>query len=323
MLDVRDLRLVQAIGEHGSLVRAARVLGVSQPSLTRALAALEARLRGPLFERSRRGVIATNLGRAVLADAADILGRLSRLDRTLAEVRGRQTEDLTIAAGAYAAETIALSAAARMLADHASVRVRLVTANWADVPRMVLEREAPIGIAELRGFPADPAIEVEPLRPQPAVFVVRRGHPLALRPDATLADILAFPFAFIGRAPQPVQGPMAAAREAARAAGTLHPAFPALVHESPTVTLKALAHGDVVAGVTVAIALDALRRDDIIALPFREPWVSVQPGVLRLRNRPPSEAEHAFLDLLRDADARAERDALAWLQAAGIRADCG
>jgi hypothetical protein len=51
--------------------------------------------------------------------------------------------------------------------------------------------------------------------------------------------------------------------------------------------------------------------------------VSVQPGVLRLRNRPPSEAEHAFLDLLRDADARAERDALAWLQAAGIRADCG
>ena len=323
MLDVRDLRLVQAIGEHGSLVRAARVLGVSQPGLTRSLAALEAKLRGPVFERSRRGAIPTNLGRAVLAEAADILGQLSRLERRIAEVRGRQTEDLTIAAGAYAAETIALSAAARMLAVHPSVRVRLLTANWADIPRMVLEREAPIGIAELRGFAPDSAIEVERLRPQPAVFVVRPGHPLTLRPAPSLADILAFPFVFIGRAPQPVQGPMAAAREAARAAGTLHPAFPALVHESPTVTLKALAQGDAVAGVTVAIALEALQRGDIVALPFREPWVSVQPGVLRLRNRPPAEAEQAFLDLLRDADARAEHDALAWCQAAGIPATCG
>ena len=58
MLEVRELRLVQAIEAHGSLARAARVLATSQPALTRSLAALEARLRGPLFERGPRGAIA-------------------------------------------------------------------------------------------------------------------------------------------------------------------------------------------------------------------------------------------------------------------------
>jgi DNA-binding transcriptional LysR family regulator len=323
MLEVRDLQMIRAISEHGSLVRAARVLGVSQPALTRSLAALETRLRGPLFERSRKGVIPTNLGRALLSDAADILGRFEQLERTITAVRGGQTRDLVIAAGAYSAETIGIVAAARMLALHPMVRVRLLTANWADVPRMVLDREAPIGLVDLRGFTPDPALTVERLRPQPAVFVVRPGHPLVDRPTARLADIMAFPFVFIGRVPQVVQGPMAAAREAARAAGAMHPAFPALVHESPTVALHALRHADSVAAVSVGLALEALRRREVVALPFREPWVSVHPGVIRLRNRALSEAEQGFLDLLQDADARIAQDALAWCAAEGHSAECG
>ena len=99
MLEVRELRLVRAVAENRSLVAAARALGVSQPALTRSLAALEAKLRGQVFERSRKGVIPTNLGRALLAEAADILARLERLDSTMAEVRGGQLRELRIVAG--------------------------------------------------------------------------------------------------------------------------------------------------------------------------------------------------------------------------------
>lgn len=116
---------------------------------------------------------------------------------------------------------------------------------------------------------------------------------------------------------------MAAAREEARAAGAMYPAFPALVHESPTVALKALRHREAVAAVTVALALETLRRGDVVALPFREPWVSVHPGILRLRNRAASEGERAFLDLVQDADAEIERDARAWCAAEGHSTDCG
>lgn len=201
MLEVRELQLVQAIGEHGSLVRAARVLGVSQPALTCSLALIERRLRGQLFERARKGAIPTNLGRALLSEAADILGRLEQFERTIAEVRSGQTRDPVIAAGAYIAETVGIVAAARMRAGHPTVWVRLLTSNWAEVPRMVHEREASIGLADLRGFEPDSGQMVERLRPQPAIFVVRPGHALAGKRTLGLADIMAFPFVFIGRVP--------------------------------------------------------------------------------------------------------------------------
>jgi molybdate transport repressor ModE-like protein len=59
MIEIKEIRLIEAIAEHGSLARTARALGMSQPNLTRALAAMEAKLGGPLFERHRHGVIAT------------------------------------------------------------------------------------------------------------------------------------------------------------------------------------------------------------------------------------------------------------------------
>jgi DNA-binding transcriptional LysR family regulator len=323
MIEVRDLRLVLEIHRQGSLVRAARVLGVGQPALTRSLAALEARLRGPLFERHRQGAIATNLGRALLAEAEDILGRLERVERGMTEVRGGQVRDLSVMAGAYVLESIGMAAAIRMLPLYPRVRLKLQAGNWADVPRALHAREASLGLLDLRGAEPDPGLEVEPLRRQPGVFVVRAGHPLTRRRPLGLPDILSYPFVFITRAPQAVQGPMAAAREAARAAGTPHPAFPALMHDSPTVTLAALRHGDAVAAVGLPVALPALRAGALAALPWREPWVSVHPGVLRLRGRPPGEAEQAFLDLLRDADAEAEAEAMAWCAANGLPAECG
>lgn len=323
MIEVKDLRLVRAISENGSLVRAARVLGMGQPSLTRALAALEARLRGPLFERHRQGVIATDLCRALLSDAAEILDRLERLDRFMLESRGDQVRDLTIVAGAFVAESLCLAAASRMLALFPQLRLRLVSTNWADVPRAILNREATIGVMDLRGGAPDPGLEVERLRPQPGIFVARPGHPLAGRSPVDLADFMAFPMLIIGRIPPAVQAPLAAAREQARQRGTLHPAFPAMVCESPTVTLAVVRSSDALTPVTHAIAADALRAGQVVPLAWRAPWVSVHPGVVRLRNQRPRETEMAFLDLLRDIDAEAEHDAHGWCRAAGLSLDCG
>jgi len=324
MIEVRELRLVKAIDDHGSLVRAARVLGIAQPALTRALARLEARLSGKLFERSRRGVIATDLGRAIVAEGSDILERLEKLDRHLAEARGTQTHDLDVIAGAYMAETLCLTAAARMLAAFPNTRLQLVSANWTEVAAAILDREAPIGLMDIRGFVADPGLAVEKLRPQPAIFVARAGHPLAKQKSVSFADIMAQPLAFIGRAPREVQAPQIAAREEARRLGQLHPAFPALVHESPTVTLRLLPQCDAVAGVSVTMAMEALRHGDIVALPWqRAPWASIHPGIITLRNRALGPAEQGFLEFIRTADQQAAEEALAWCAAQGVPSECG
>ena len=227
-------------------------------------------------------------------------------------------------AGAYMAETLCLTAAAQMLSAFPTTRMRLVSANWTEVPAAILEREAPIGIMDIRGFVADPGLSVEKLRPQPAIFVARAGHPLAQRGSVSLADIMAYPLAFIGRAPREVQAPHVAAREEARRLGQPHPAFPALVHESPTVTLKLLPQCDAVAAVSVTMAMEALRHGNIVALPWqRAPWASIHPGIITLRNRALGAAEQGYLELIRAADQRAEQEALAWCEAQGVPSACG
>jgi DNA-binding transcriptional LysR family regulator len=322
MLEVRELRMVRSIEENRTLVRAARQLGTTQPALTRSLAALEARLHGRLFERSRQGVIATDLGRAVLAEAADILERLDRLDRKLVEVRGGQRREFTLIAGNYAGETLGHRAAARLLAQFPATRVRLLSGNFADVPRAVLAREASLGVLDLRAYAEEPELGLERLRPQPGAFLVRAGHPLAQHKAPTLAEIMAFPFIFIARTPVDVQSPLAAGREVARQAGAAHPAFPALVQDSPSVAVGLLAHCDAVVPATYGIARTALQAGEVVALRWREPWVSLHPGVLWLRGRRLGEVEQAYLDLLRDADREAEAENCAWLGRLGLSTAC-
>lgn len=64
-IDPRALRLFGVICEAGSISGAARILNLSQPSLSNAIGAFEARLGTRLFERSRTGIVLTAEGKAL------------------------------------------------------------------------------------------------------------------------------------------------------------------------------------------------------------------------------------------------------------------
>ncbi|MDO9346016.1 LysR substrate-binding domain-containing protein [Pseudomonas pergaminensis] len=69
----RDMQLFAALAGQSSLASAARGAQVSGPTLVRAVARLEARLRVRLLERSTRGVNLTDAGSAYLADCVRLL----------------------------------------------------------------------------------------------------------------------------------------------------------------------------------------------------------------------------------------------------------
>ena len=68
-----------------------------------------------------------------------------------------------------------------------------------------------------------------------------------------------------------------------------------------------------VAGVTVPIAAVALRSGEVVPVRWREPWLAVQPGIIRPRQSRASEVEEAFLDLVRTAAREAEMMGLRFL----------
>ncbi|RDS90584.1 LysR family transcriptional regulator [Pseudomonas fluorescens] len=69
----RDMQLFAALAEQPSLASAARAAQVSAPTLMRAIARLEARLRVPLLQRSTRGVSLTDTGIVYMADCVRLL----------------------------------------------------------------------------------------------------------------------------------------------------------------------------------------------------------------------------------------------------------
>jgi LysR family transcriptional regulator for metE and metH len=76
VLEIRHLRLLQAIAEERSVRRAAERLHLSQPALSRQLQGLEERLGAPLFLRLKKRMVLTPGGEALLAAGRSIIDQL-------------------------------------------------------------------------------------------------------------------------------------------------------------------------------------------------------------------------------------------------------
>ncbi|MGJ8626124.1 MAG: LysR family transcriptional regulator [Sulfitobacter sp.] len=80
MLDLTQMRYFLAAYEAGSFTRAAELIGVSQPSVSTAIAKLEGQIGERLFERSRAGLMPTVRGDALFNQAAPVLAQLEVLE---------------------------------------------------------------------------------------------------------------------------------------------------------------------------------------------------------------------------------------------------
>ena len=104
-LRLRDLRYLQAICDQGSMAKAAKLLGVSQPAISRAMADLEATIGVPLFDRSPQGVVPTRYAEALLERGRTVTDELkqgvneilSLADPAAGEVRIGCAESIAVA----------------------------------------------------------------------------------------------------------------------------------------------------------------------------------------------------------------------------------
>ncbi|MBL8341800.1 MAG: LysR family transcriptional regulator [Rubrivivax sp.] len=87
-MDLKQLDTFVRVAELGSFTRAAAVLRVAQPALSRQVRALEVELRQPLLNRNGRGVTLTEAGKRLLAHGRGILQQVQRARQDLEEQRG-------------------------------------------------------------------------------------------------------------------------------------------------------------------------------------------------------------------------------------------
>jgi molybdate transport repressor ModE-like protein len=96
-MNVRQLTCFVAVVEEGSFTRAARRVGISQPSLSEQVRALEAVVGGPVLERHPRGVSLTPAGRALLPEARAAVRAVDRGRRAARAALALESGELEIA----------------------------------------------------------------------------------------------------------------------------------------------------------------------------------------------------------------------------------
>ena len=302
MLDVRDLIRIQAVLNHGGFTRAAAALGMTQPALTRSIAAAERLTGGPLFRRSRLGAEPTALCRLVLADAPEIIGRMQILHDRIGQLRGGSGEEVAIAAGPFPMD-LCIAATVAFRRAHPRVRVRLETLPW---PAALAQLRA--GLCDLAVVTAGASFDegrfvVEKLPAQRLGFVVAPGHPLAQARRVSVPQVLRWPLVTTAHLAPRLQTALAEARGARGARPDLP--CPAVLVESVAAWMALVARGDSVALVSPAAARPALARGEVTMLPLSAPWLTSAAAIVHLAARVPTPAMLDFAQQLRRANAEA------------------
>jgi molybdate transport repressor ModE-like protein len=122
-LDSHALRIVRAVADHGSITRAAQVLGYSQPAISQHLKRLEARLGMPVVTRAGRGVRLTEAGRVLARHAGTVTTALDAAAGELADLQGLRTGRVRLAAFPSASSTLVPRLLGMMGSTHPGVHV--------------------------------------------------------------------------------------------------------------------------------------------------------------------------------------------------------
>jgi len=282
-MDFRDLRYFRAIAEQGSFSRAADLLHISQPALSRAVQRLEADLEAALFERHGHRARLTETGR-VLADRASTL--LRQIEQTRAEIQGGVETpsgvlDFAIPPGAATYLVPPIISALRSKFPNVFLRVHEgfsgQLSDWmlrGQVDLACIHDPAP-----MRGVTATPLVDEE-------VFLVARDLPIQ-KDVATIQDLSVVPLILPSRAHSLRQ---LIDRLAAESGTQLHPI--AGVDGQPIIKLL-LREGIGASLLTWGAISEEVERSELTALTFRPAlrW----PLTLLERNDATLSAPHTVL----------------------------
>jgi DNA-binding transcriptional LysR family regulator len=313
VIELRLIRHALAVGRHGNFARAAEALHLTQPSLSRSIAALESMLGVPLFDRSTKGVTPTAFGCVLLERGETVLRREADLRREIALLAGLEAGTLTVAAGPHILEVSVAIAVGRLAKAHPGLQIACMAADPAAALADVLAERSDVGVAAIDGLEQEPRLVVEAFAPRRGILACRPTHPLTREKSPSLARVLEFPLvttrlrgaqaALMGQYGVPMRQP---------APGDAEYVPPILVNSFVAARLIARESDAIVTG-TAATLADDIANGHLVALDCFAPGMETRQGCFYLRERTLSPAARRFVDLLRqvEAETHAEEDALA------------
>ncbi|MCW8278787.1 LysR family transcriptional regulator [Pseudomonas sp. PCH199] len=283
---IRQLECFRTLMIHGTMTRAAELLGISQPAVSSTIANLEHETGLTLFVRKGGRLQPTPEARLFFVEAERALEAVEKTNRIAREIRTGKRGHLAIAA--YA--SISISLLPRLMAEFAKDRpgleLKIITRNSQSVRELMTTQQFDLAIAEL---PLDyPSSNMHVISYE-CRCMVPPGHPLAELERITPADLDGVPFVSLFKG-DPIYQQLAMAFSAHGSAWNV-------VAETE---FFSTACELVSAGMGVGIVDPVISRpftENLVLLPF-SPAIKYEVALLLPTQEAPSQLAREFADFL-------------------------
>jgi DNA-binding transcriptional LysR family regulator len=292
-LKLRDLDILMAVIETGSMGKAARRLNISQPAISKAIVELEGALGVRLFDRGQRGVVPTPYGLALRSRSVSIFNDLRQgvqdidfiADPTKGEIRIGMTEPIMSAIVSPVIDGLSR--------NYPRMFFHIVAGDNATLYTDVAERNIEFAICRMIGeLPDELAAEI--LFHDSVAVMTATANPLARRRNLKLADLANEPWVLF-----PYDSVFG---------GVIAEIFRANGHEPPRLTVSTLsihAQNELLAtGRFITVRPSFMlklpgRNVPLKALPVALPNTPMPIGLITVKNRMLTPVAQLFIDRIR------------------------
>ncbi|HWK63607.1 MAG TPA: LysR family transcriptional regulator [Rhizobiaceae bacterium] len=187
-LHLKQLRLLVALGEHGSLLKASQQVALTQPGASKALQEIETTFGTPLFVRTNRGLEPNAVGHCVIRYARLIQTDLAHLrDEIVGIMRGQGGR---VAAGVImGAVPLLTDAISALVARQADLSVEIVEDTSAALLAQLDAGRLDLAICRTTISQAPEVYDSVKLQDETLAVIANVGHPLRHAKKLTLQEL--------------------------------------------------------------------------------------------------------------------------------------
>jgi len=179
-INLRQIEAFKAVVENGTVSRAAELLNVSQPAMSKLIAHLEFDTGLKLFDRLKGRLAPTAQGMRLYDEVGRIFAGVRQVENAVEVIRREEQGRLSIGVMPALAGSFIQRSTKSFLDDHQNVfcTVQSLGSQW--IMEWLIERKLDIGLVEA-GL-ENPYVVGEPLMKHPLVCIMAPDHPLAAEP---------------------------------------------------------------------------------------------------------------------------------------------
>ena len=191
---LRHVELIAEVYDCRSILKAARRLNLSQPTVTKALQDIEATLSLPLFERSNRGLKPTPYGEIFARHAKIVLAQLRHAAEELEGLRAGYSGKVSVGTLLAASASILPDAIARLKKERPGVAISVAVGTYDILMPSLLAGDLDMVLGRLPEEGRSSELVYEEFYTEPVCLVTRRGHPLTRKRRLGLRDLVQEPW---------------------------------------------------------------------------------------------------------------------------------